>query len=322
VILTLPLFVCLVVVAWLTAAATGVRSVSRIWLRHWVEQQLRGAPSAELYLERPQRLLLAAATGVAVTVYIAGTLIGGLYAGRTLLLLRALLTYAVLVLLFGQLVPRAIGRRWPTRLLPILLPLLRLVEIVLAPLLAIVAAVMRPLARRHAPPKETEPHDELEDLLREGALEGVGETAEIAIISGVVQFGQKTVDEVMTPRADVFALDEALPPAELARRVAQSGYSRIPIYRETIDQIIGMVHAFDLLKRSEDEPLALRPVGGAKTSARCNEFLFTMLRERKHLAVICDDASRLVGIVTLEDLLEELVGDIRDEHDEPLSPSA
>jgi putative hemolysin len=62
-------------------------------------------------------------------------------------------------------------------------------------------------------------------------------------------------------------------------------------------------------------------VGGAKTSAKCNEFLFTMLRERKHLAVVCDDASRLVGIVTLEDLLDELVGDIRDEHDEPMPPA-
>src|SRR5690348_16240934 len=146
-----PLFVCLVIVACLTAVATAIRSVSRIWLRHWVERQLRGAPSAELYLERPQRLLLAAATGVAITVYIAGTLIGSLTGDRILPLVRALLTFAVLVLLFGQLIPRAIARRWPTFLLPLLLPLLRLVELVLAPLLSIVAAAMRPLARKHAP---------------------------------------------------------------------------------------------------------------------------------------------------------------------------
>ena len=314
--ITAPLFVCLVIVACLTAVATAVRSVSRIWLRHWVEQRLRGAPSAELYLERPQRLLLAAATGIAVTVYVAGALIGAIGGVSLPIVARRLLVFAVVVLVVGQLIPRAVARRWPTVVLPVLLPLLRAVEIGLTPFVVVARRITAALAPRAPEPVYSE-RDELEDLLREGEMEGVGEKTEMAIISGVVQFGQKTLGEIMTPRSEVFAIDERIRGAELALRIAQSRYSRVPIYRETLDDIIGMIHAFDVLKEADGEHVRLRPVAEAPITARCNDFLFEMLRGRRHLAVVRDASGRLAGIVTLEDLLEELVGDIRDEHDEP-----
>jgi putative hemolysin len=314
--ITAPLFVCLVIVACLTAVATAIRSVSRIWLRHWVEQRLRGAPSAELYLERPQRLLLAAATGIAVTVYVAGALIGAIGGVGLPIVARRLVVFAIVVLVIGQLVPRAVARRWPTAVLPILLPLLRVVEIALTPFVVVARRVTAALTPRVPEPVHSD-RDELEDLLREGEMEGVGEKTEMAIISGVVQFGQKTLGEIMTPRSEVFAIEERVRGPELALRIAQSRYSRVPIYRDTLDNIIGMIHAFDVLKEADGENVRLRPVAEAPVTAHCNDFLFEMLRGRRHLAVVRDPTGRLVGIVTLEDLLEELVGDIRDEHDEP-----
>ena len=311
-----PLFICLVIVACLTGAATAVRSVSRIWLRHWAEQRLRGAPSADLYLERPQRLLLAAATGIAVTVYVAGALIGAVGNVGIAIIAQRLVVFSLVVLVIGQLVPRAVARRWPTVVLPVLLPILRAVEIVLAPFVVVARRVTALITPRVPVPVHSH-RDELEDLLREGELEGVGEKTEMAIISGVVQFGTKTVGQIMTPRADVFAIDECVRGPELALRIAQSRYSRVPIYRETLDNVIGMVHAFDVLKDTSESEVRLRPVAEAKTNAWCNDFLFEMLRGRRHLAVVRDETGRLAGIVTLEDLLEELVGDIRDEHDEP-----
>ena len=311
-----PLFVCLVIVACLTAVATAVRSVSRIWLRHWVEQRLRGAPSAELYLERPQRLLLAAATGIAVTVYVAGALIGAVGGVSLPMVARRLAVFSVVVLVAGQLLPRAVARRWPTVVLPVLLPLLRAFEIALSPFVFVARRITALLTPR-VPVTANSERDDLEDLLREGEMEGVGEKTEMAIISGVVQFGHKTLGEIMTPRSDVFALDERIRGPERALRIAQSRYSRVPIYRDTLDNVIGMIHAFDVLKDTDDEDVRLRPVAEAPMSARCNDFLFEMLRGRRHLAVVRDAAGRLAGIVTLEDLLEDLVGDIRDEHDEP-----
>lgn len=313
------LLVTIGIVAGLTAAATAVRTVSRIWLRHWVEQRLRGAETAALYLERPQRLLLAASTGVAMVVFIAGTFIGTAVAGGLLPVARAIVGYALTLLLAGQLVPRAIARRWPSVVIPALLPLLRLVEFLFMPLL-LLARRLTGEARREATTHQASDAEALEELLREGELEGVGEHTEIAIIEGVVQFGEKTLGEVMTPRDQVFALSIATPSAEVARQVAQSRYSRVPMYGESLDDVRGMLHAFDLLHVEGDELPSLRPVTFATASMPCNEFLFRMIRGRSHLAVVRGEEGTTVGVVTLEDLLEELVGEIRDEHDEPTPP--
>lgn len=313
---TTMLVLTVAVVAWLTAAATAVRTVSRIWLRHWVEQQLSGSGAAQLYLDRPQRLLLAAATGVALTVFFAGVGLAVNAHGSVMTLAVEGLIYAVILLVFGQILPRAIARRWAPSLIPILLPPLQLVEMILGPGLRLV----RRLAgdRHHEDQAEPESEEEaLEELLREGALEGVGEAREIEIISGVVQFAEKRVREVMTPRADIFAVPDDLTPAELARRVAASGYSRVPVYRGSIDSVVGIVRSFDILKNGGGAMPPLRPVAYARPAMACKELLSSMLRERRHLAIVREDGGPTSGIVTLENLLEELVGDIRDEHDEP-----
>lgn len=310
------LILTIVFVACLTAAATAVRSVSRIWLRHWVERRLSGAKTAALYLERPQRLLLAATTGVAMIVFLAGTFIGTSVSGGTVGRGEAILAYALALLLAGQLIPRAVARRWAIPLIPILLPILRLVEFLFMPVLVSVRRLTGE-ARREESEELVSDAEMLEELLREGELEGVGDHTEIRIIEGVVQFGAKSLGEVMTPRQEIFAIDERTSPAEVARLLANSGYSRVPIYRGSLDTVVGMLHAFDFLQLEQDERPALRPVAEATTRMPANDFLFRMLRERRHLAVVRDDGGSVAGIVTLEDLLEELVGDIRDEHDEP-----
>lgn len=314
------LIVTIGIVACLTAAATAVRSVSRIWLRHWVERRLSGAQTAALYLERPQRLLLAASTGVAMVVFVAGTFIATAVQGGVLAHARAIVLYALALLVLGQLVPRAVARRWSSALIPVLLPLLRVAEFVFMPLL-LLARTLTGESRREASEQQHTDAEALEELLREGELEGVGEHTEIAIIEGVVQFGEKTLREVMTPRKDVFALSVATPAIEVARQVAQSRYSRVPMYGESLDDVKGMLHAFSLLEMEGDVLPPLRPVTFATDGMPCNDFLFTMIRGRSHLAVVRDDRGATVGIVTLEDLLEELVGDIRDEHDEPVTPA-
>jgi putative hemolysin len=311
------LLVLLFIVAWLTAAGMAVRSVSRIWLRHWVERRLRGSASAALYLERPQRLLLVSGAGVALCVFIAGMVLAVDARGWWARTAAYVLVAALAVLVAGQLLPRALARRWAPALVPYLLPVLRTLGVLLAPLLVIARAVSRRFAQEPERSADDEMRDDIEELLREGELEGVGQTDEIAIITGVVHFGEKTVADVMTPRAEVFALDAALPAAEVARRIAHAGYSRVPLYRGSLDDVVGMTHAFDVLKAAGHELPPLLPVARTPSDRRCNELLFEMLRKRLHLAIVNDAAGRTVGVVTLEDLLEELVGDIRDEHDEP-----
>jgi putative hemolysin len=301
------------IVAWLTAAATAVRFVSRIWLRHWVEQKFPGAAAAELFLDRPQRWLFAAGTGIAATVFATGAVIGirESPAGAVEELLAALVT----LMIVGQLIPRAIARRWAAPLVPLLMPALRILAWLSAPLFAFAALFARP--QREPLADAGDDREALEDLLREGELEGVGEASESAIISGVVEFGEKLALEVMTLREEIIAVERSMPAAEIARIVAQSKYSRIPVYERDVDHIVGLVHSFDVLAHPETPVESLRRVALVRAATPCHELMRSMLREHVHLAIIQGVAGDTLGVVTLEDLVEELVGDISDEHDEP-----
>jgi magnesium and cobalt exporter, CNNM family len=317
---SLPLIAALIVVAWLTAGSMAVRSVSRIWLRHWAERQLRGAEAATTYLERPHRLLTAASVGIALTLLVAGMIVG--IAGNGIRVLWSAVLFAAVVVVAGQIGPRAIARRWPSVVAPFVLPILRLADVLTTPLIVAGRSIARQFVVERSEAPEPLERDGIQDLLREGELEGVGEREEIAIITGVVEFSEKVVRQVMTPRSDIFALPDGVDPHTMASQIAQSRYSRVPIYHGTLDNIVGMVHAFDVIKARGDTPDTLRPVAFSTPGAPCNELLFRMLRERLHLAIVRDDDGRALGLVTLEDLLEELVGDIRDEHDEPEPPTS
>ena len=316
---TLGVAVALTLIALLTAGSTAVRAVSRIWLRHWVERRLAGAGLAEHFLDRPQRLVVAAGTAVALAAFVAGASAAD---GAAPLAAARVLVVAVAALLLAQVVPRAIARRWPTRVAPALLPLLRAADVLVTPA-RLAGGWLAAGAHRRARDLRTREHaarTDIEELLREGQLEGVSETQELAIITGVVQFGEKRARDVLTPREQVFALDVHTPPHELAAAVARAGYSRVPVYEGSVDQVVGLVHAFDVLKTGGE---AMPPVLGfysAAADARCTDLLQAMLRARRHLAVVRDGDGRTLGILTLEDLLEELVGEIRDEHDEPDPP--
>lgn len=310
------LFLCLLLVAWLSAGAMAVRSASRIWLRHWAERRLRGADSVLLYLERPQRLLAAANAAIALMLGFAGAWIGWRQGPDPRSTILTLSVYAVVVIVFAFVLPRAIARRWPSVIIPIAMPVLNAAAGITTPLLAIGRAVAGE-KDEPAPEGESESREAMQDLLREGELEGVGGHEELAIISGVMEFGEKTVRDVLTPRDEVFAIAEAMDASAVSKLIAESAFSRVPVYRGSLDQVTGMYHAFDVLKERAEQLPPLRPVTYASADSKCNDLLFRMLKARLHLAVVHDDRGHTLGIATLEDLLEELVGDIRDEHDEP-----
>lgn len=313
---TLVLGLALVLVAALTAGGMAMRSVSRILLRHWVEQQLRGSRAALVYLERPQRLIIASSACVALIVVLCGELLAMDHAREPRRLALTLAGFAALVVVVGQLLPRAVARRFAPAIASILSPLLEAAAIVAAPVVAAGRIVSRPFERSTSANRPPE-RDTIHELLREGELEGVGERQEMEIITGVMAFGDKAVCDVMIPRDEIFAISVAATPRAIAEEFATSEFSRAPVYDGTMDRVIGMMHAFDVLKLRGDRAPDLRPVAVALDTSKCSELLFRMLRQRRHLAVVQDAQSRTVGLVSLEDLLEELVGDIRDEHDDP-----
>ncbi len=303
-------------VAAMTLASHAVRKVSRIWLRHWVEQRLRGAGLAEAYLEQPQRLQLAAGAGAAACVIGGGAVLSIVLHDDPTLLGIWLAVTAIGVLLFGVAIPRAVGQRWATPLAPFLLPLLQLVEVLLSVFLLPARALERVLNPETAATPADAEREALEVLLREGEREGVSLPGEREIITGLVEFGDKTLRDVLTPRDQIFALDVQLTHFEQAKQMAQAGYSRVPVYSGTLDNVIGMVHVRDVLTSEGEEALPMRPVGTASIDRKCSDQLFSMLQHRQHLALVREGDGPVLGLVTLEDLLEEVVGDIDDEHDD------
>jgi magnesium and cobalt transporter len=195
---------------------------------------------------------------------------------------------------------RAVGRRWSEPVIRAGAPILERLSLLLAPLL---------------PGVDTSPRGEVRAMLRAGQQEGVLATDELTVFSGVVAFSERTARDVMTPRTEILAVPENAPLVDVARMLAESGYSRLPVYRQSLDNIIGMVYAFDLLHVPADGKLPLRPVTVVPASKRCADLLYEMQRERRQFAVVLDEFGGTAGIATFEDLLEELVGEIFDEHD-------
>ena len=313
---TVLLALCVVTVALLTAGGMAMRSVSRIWLRHLAEQELRGSRAAHAYLERPQRLIIAASSTVALVLVLSGGFLATDYARQPVRLALALAAYAAAMIVVGQLIPRAIARRFAPAVASLLSPLLQAAAIVTTPFIAMSRIASRPFERTKPGETGTE-RDAIQDLLREGELEGMGEREEMDIITGVMSFGEKLVRDVMIPRSEIFAIDRSASAREVAEEFATSAFSRVPVFEGSLDHVVGMVHAFDVLKTGGQRHAALRPVAIAQDATPCKELLFRMLRRSQHLALVQDAQQHTVGLVTLEDLLEELVGDIRDEHDEP-----
>ena len=310
-----------ITVAALTAGGMAMRSVSRIWLRHWVEQQLRGSRAALAYLERPHRLIIASSATVALILVLSGELLASDHTQDLSELALALSIFAAAVIVLGQLLPRAIARRFAPSVASLLSPLLEAAAVIAAPIVATGRFVSRPFERR-ALAEQPSDRDTIQDLLREGELEGVGERQEMEIITGVMEFGEKTVGDVMISRDEICAISRDASAREIAEEVATSAFSRVPVYDGTLDKVVGMIHAFDVLKLRGERVPALRPVAMALATTACSELLFRMLRKRTHLAIVHDPEGHTLGLVTLEDLLEELVGDIRDEHDEPAQSPA
>jgi CBS domain containing-hemolysin-like protein len=136
-------------------------------------------------------------------------------------------------------------------------------------------------------------------------------------IGGVMSFTERQVREVMTPRTEIVAVAEDAAVEDIRRVFLESGYSRVPVYRGDLDEIVGMLHAFDFFRYQPGTALPVRPVTAAPATRSAGDLLLDMQRERRHLAVVIDEFGGTQGIVTLEDLIEELVGEIFDEHDEP-----
>jgi putative hemolysin len=290
-------------------AGAALITVSRAELTRAVGHRLRGAVPSLAWLSQVDYYLTAASATTSLGVLLVGAALPGMLtgSGAPRLVVMVALVAVPLVLFGAYLVPRWLtlprAETVADKVIPVLRPWSRLLGLLLPARVA------------------TRPTD-LRSIWREGAAVGLRADDELVIVGGVMAFSVRPVREVMTPRTDIVAVDEHAALEDIRMVFAQSGYSRIPVYRETLDEIVGMLHAFDLFKLQPGDPLPVRPVAVTPGSRSCGDLLLDMQRERRHLAVVLDEFGGTLGIATLEDLLEELVGEIFDEHDEEVRHAA
>jgi CBS domain containing-hemolysin-like protein len=275
--------------------AAGAGGVSRLALARWVSQRQHGSALAAALLSAPGKVVAPPNALAAGGLLLAGVGVSAVLGQLGMpTVLAALLVGTPVLLALVYAVPRAIGHRWAEPLIRATAPALERVSRLAGPLLPVGGGAQ-------AVP------------VREGS-QTVGED-EIVVLAGVLTFTERLVREVMTPRTEIVALAESSTARDAAALFNESGYSRLPVYRESLDHITGMAYVFDLLKVGAGDHLPLRPVLAVPSTRRCADLLFDMQRERRQLAVVLDEFGGTAGIVTLEDLLEELVGEIFDETD-------
>ncbi len=288
------------------SAAVGVAAatVSQHELTRWVAYKLRGSPATAGVLQNPGRTIAAANMLTTLGVLLAAGAMPALLAATTPTFL-GIFTITVGVPLFisaAYLVPRVVGRRWAEGLVGRAVPWMDQLGVVLSPFI---------------PRRERSTRTTLEALLSTGGTDALAATDEMAVVSGVLAFSDRPLRELMTPRTAIVAFPEGILTAEAAHVLQQSGYSRYPVYRGSLDEVVGVAHTLDLLGRQPEDPIQVRPPLTVPGTMRAADLMLEMQRGGQHLAVVLDEFGGTAGLVTFGDLLNDLVSELF----EPTAPT-
>jgi CBS domain containing-hemolysin-like protein len=293
-------------------AAAALISSSRRKLTDVVSQRLRGGTEELEWLPRLERELAAASVTTTLGIAMLGAVFPAMFAGASLAKFAILLIVLAIpaVLLSGYVLPRYLTYRRADRVAERLRPVLK-------PWTAVLSGIL--------PAPAVRPEGLVAELWREREAGGGTPDERLLRVGGLLHFSQRIVRDVMTPRTDLAAIPAEASVEEVRDAFVQSGYSRLPVYRGTLDELVGMVHAFDVFRLKPGDAVPVRPVAVVPGSRSCGDLLIDMQRERRHLAVVLDEFGGTLGIVTMEDLLEALVGEIVDEEEtrrpaEPATP--
>ena len=225
----------------------------------------------------------------------------------------------LLLLLFGEVLPKQLGASRPLRYVHFAARPLYCFYVVLSPFARLMAYSARRMNERFAPHLDLS-MDQIEEALEITKEENGNSDEESLLIKRLAHYGKIDVCEIMHPRVDVFALDFETPYTEVKKQVIATGYSRIPVYKESFDTIVGVLYVKDLLPYIDENDSfvwtsLLRPAYFVPENKKIDELLTEFQTQRIHLAIVVDEYGGTCGVVTLEDILEEVLGEIADESD-------
>lgn len=237
---------------------------------------------------------------------------------------RMALLLIVMVVVFNRLLPFILFSRTRGRWMRSWVPLVRILIYAVFPLTLLMGFLVSVASLTQEHPAHEQPEDTseaVEALIEAGQEEGILQEADRELIQSVVEFREKTVREVMTPRPEIVAVPVGMTVEQFKTLLKTKPYSRMPVYESSIDHVLGIVFAHDVLQVPDSEASSrtvgelMKAVRFVPESQRVSALLRELQRENVHLAVVIDEYGAVAGVVTIEDLVEELVGEIRDEHE-------
>jgi Mg2+/Co2+ transporter CorB len=340
--ITVAVIVVLIMMsAFFSGSETALTASSRGKLRAQADKGSRGAEVALRVIDDSEHMIGAILLGNNVvnilSASLATALLTRLFGDSGVAL--ATLGMTALVLIFGEVMPKTISILNPEPIAIRVAPVVRVVVVVLSPVVTVVRAIVRGLLRlvgvRTSPDANIlAVREEIAGALQIGHAEGVVEKEDRDRILGALDLGLRTVDEIMRHRAAIEMIDARLPVPEILRLVLDSPHTRHPLYKDDPENIVGILHAKDLLRamqrmltgdgRIDPEELAafdildvaMPPYFIPDTTA-LDDQMRTFLKRKSHFALVVDEYGALQGLITLEDILEEIVGEIADEFDLP-----
>jgi putative hemolysin len=314
--------------AFFAASEAAIVSVSKITARTLAEKNTPGARRLVAMIDDRNRTLTTVLIANTFVLLATDSLATYLFilAGVPNAPLWSTLATTVVLLIFGEILPKTLAVASSARTALWISRPLSLVTWLLTPLTAAFLLTTGLIVRVFGGQPQHGPYvteDDIKTLVNVGVEQNVLEEGERELIHSIIEFGDTIVREVMTPRTDMITVPVSAPARRALDLVIADGYSKLPVYEESIDNVVGVVHDRELLIVLANGAIAttslralMRPVAHVPENKRISELLREMQRAKYSLAIVVDEYGGTAGLVTMEDLLEEIVGEIRDEHDE------
>ena len=325
-ILILVMVALVIMSAYFSATETAFSTVNKIKLKTLAEDGNRRAKLVLKMCDDYDRLISTILIGNNI-VNIALSAIATVYFinlmnGHTAAPTVATIVVTIVVLIFGEITPKSLAKDFPEKFTMFSAPIIRLLIVVLLPLNAIFTAWKKLISKVIKKNEEDDKmsQEELLMFVEEVEQEGTIDKNESNLLRNAIEFTERRADDILTHRMDLEAVAIDTPVDEIADTFASSQFSRLLVYRDSIDTIVGVVHQKDFFGKNgittNDITKIMTPVVYVQHSERVNDLLMSLQKEKTHIAVVLDEYGGTLGIVTMEDILEELVGEIWDEHDE------
>lgn len=318
------LFILLLFSAFFSCSETALTAVSKMRIAQLLERKKMGAVALNELRQDAGKMISTILIGNNIVNTWSSVLAASIafeyfkkIAGNNESVFIGMVTFVMtfLILIFGEITPKSIAIRNAEPIALFVAPIILFFEKVFRPIAWILRFFTRPIIMlfgKSSDKKITE--DEIKMVISAGEREGVIEQEEKEMLSSIFEFGDTAVSEVMTPRPDIKSIEVAKTSEDLFSLIKDVGHSRIPVFDGNIDNIVGVVYAKDLIaKEGREMKDYLRPVLIIPESKKIDDLMRQMQSVRTHMAVVVDEYGVTVGIVTLEDLIEEIVGEIHDE---------